>query len=884
MNIEIINEGAIIIAPAYFHVAIRKAFLAKKTAIGNIRIVTLSTFLSDKTSEVDESIYEYYQTLKELKNHLSFNRNNATSYSYLKDIMAFINDMKRYDISIDSLPHNNPFEEEIVTIITSLYPIKTNIDTEKLQVYKKLETCSFEDVFIIDESADLYTESIYRLFCTKGATRIHEQSLLQEKKWFHALNARQEIESMAQYIIENQLHAEDIKLSLLDPSYLGIVQSVFQRYQIPCYALEEQECSDLLQRFIALLTYYIDPSTENLKQLFIKHVFTHPYGNDFIQYISLHHFTLKDTFETIKDLNISEEVLSKQEIDKLRQLEQNAIGVKAEIEPCLNELSCISDSSDVLMYIDQFICNSFLFQRNEDRRMLLSIREEIKKSDEYLQDHEDLRFLITLLKNKSVKSEQNEKGIVITSFDRPLAHYQYHFVLGCTQDNYPAFKAKKGIFDENYYRQLAFPSLASRYEFHLEKQEMNLNSSNVLLCFAPLSTIDGKACETSLEMETFLQQKAVKYPIKNTYHPYHRTYEINEEVAHRLFLKENNLHGSISSFERYMSCPYAYYLRYGLKLKEPIDYSFNNAKSGILTHLIMELLVKRYGKQYTLAKQGEISDLLHPYLDEIKQVYPYERGNLKHMEERLLQNIMLNLEILHEQEIHSSLHPQECEHHFDYRFTIDENHQIILHGIIDRIDINEDFLRIIDYKSSKKQLKEELVFSALQLQLITYLIIAQKLYGKRPLGAFYYAFATPNLSLPYGKLKKRPLTFIEYNELDHLRSFYKEGRLNGWMCDLNIEAMDDDGTHIVGVRNSAASGINASTIYNFETLETYFKVLYQIIGERILHGKIDCESAEGACTYCPYANVCAKSYRIYPKDELIEVDASLYQKGGRKNA
>lgn len=885
MNIKNIKEGSIIVSPSYLHSALRKSFLTEKSAFANIRICSLSTFILDGEKVEDNSDYEYYQVLKGIQSTLSYNQNSVESYSFIQEVKSFINDMKCFGITLNSLPVENPFQQELKNIISALYQIQTKIDKQIAQNFYCLEKYDFTKVYIIDERASFYEESIYRLFIEKGAHRISESSHVEEKYYYHALNRCQEVESVAQYIIENNIPAEEIKISALSTQYLKDIQQVFERYQIPFYALQQKEHNSILQRFIALLEYYIYQDTKHLKALMLKEVFHHPCTKDFITYITLHDKTLHDSFDIMKDLSISETILSKHELKALQLLETNAQTLKDSISPFLLSLCSIQDTSEVLIKIDDFICSNHPFETIEDRHTLLSIREEIKKSDQYVSTTEDLKFFISILETKKTPIKSIEKGCVISDFAHPLGYYPYHIVLGCSQENFPAFNAKSGIFDELYYQGLSYPTIEERFQFHLNKLQYSLLSSSVVVCFAPLSTIDGKACETSLEIESFLKDiKAQRYVLKHNYKPYVRNYALNKDTAYALFFKNNQLQGSISSLERYMSCPYSYYLRYGLGLKEPIDYTFNYAKSGILSHYIMEYLVKRYGKNYVETTHSELQSLIEHYLDEVAQVYPNDKLSFKQMAKRLLKNIMLNLEVLKDHEIHSSLVPSECEYHFDYTFEIDEKHEILLHGIIDRIDTNQDFLRVIDYKSSTKLLKEELVFSALQLQLITYLVIAQKQFNKRALGAFYYSFAMPNISISYGSLSKRPLDFIEYTPQQNYQTFLKEGRFNGWIFNEHIEAMDDNGAHIVGVRNSLKNGINTSTIYDINALELLLKNIYKVIGNQILDADITCESAPKACTYCPYPSVCARSNHINPKDSIVEVDASLYVKGGKKDA
>ena len=53
-------------------------------------------------------------------------------------------------------------------------------------------------------------------------------------------------------------------------------------------------------------------------------------------------------------------------------------------------------------------------------------------------------------------------------------------------------------------------------------------------------------------------------------------------------MKDDVLKGSISSLERYIHCPFSYFLRYGLGLREPMQYTFSDSYAGTLSHYVLE--------------------------------------------------------------------------------------------------------------------------------------------------------------------------------------------------------------------------------------------------------------------------------------------------------
>lgn len=881
MQLNNLKPNTIMIAPSYLHDKIRKTILKDSPGIINVQIQSLVTYLNSEFT--DHTTYEYYVILNNLKSQLVHLKNSCDSLSFINELKTLITHMKEYQIPCNRLPENNEVERELKTIIEQLHPVRLSIDEMQANLIAKIP--DFNRIVICEGYSSIYEKSIYDLMENHGATRINMRGELKHKQFYYALNKRVEIESLAQYIIEHNIKASDIKISLLDKSYLPYLKMIFDHYQIPLQIQDDQELTFIQNKFIALLNYYLKPSNETSIALLASQTFNTAYIKETIDYLTLYELDLHDTFTIVQNVSISNDVIDQREIERLKTLEVKANEVRSNILPIIEEMQSFKDIIDVLCYIDKLIINEHQFIKNEERKAVLQIREEIKKCDQYLNNKDDLYFFIDIITNLRVQKEGTVEGCAVCDFTHPLPYYPYHFMLGCVQDNYPAMQAFSGIFEESYYDALGYPNLEERYALHLNYFTDNLYTSEHLICFYPISTFDGKANEASLEIEQFMAPlKAEKYPIKANYIPYHRTYSISEQTAKQLYLKDHVLNGSVSSLERYANCPYSYFLRYGLRIEEPTDYSFNNAKAGTLTHFLMETLTNQYGKQYVDAKKDEVYEILHKKVEEMIQLYPNRRQQLSQMKKRLLESIMKNLEVLKDHEDYSSLTPSYSEYKFTHDFKLKDNYQLHLTGFIDRIDMNKDFFRIIDYKSSPKTLKEEYVFAALQLQLITYLVIMEEKLGLRPLGAFYYSFANPNLNMEYAKLKKRPLGFEVYSEDDGFNKLLKEKKLSGWITSEYIEVMDASGSHTKGVRNSKASGINTSTIYQSKTLYEYIQTIYMLLADSILDGNIECKSATGACTYCPYVSICANANHSYAKEELIEVSDKLYIKGGRKNA
>lgn len=876
MNLSYIKEGDIIIAPSYLHDFLRKQLLADKKGIANVTITTLSLFLQADKEDVK---YVYYAKLQAMAPQLTYLKSSVQSLAFIQTLQKVITHMKQFQISYEQIQVRSPIDEEMKTIIAQLYEIPLFV--EQMNETLKTIQAPLHHVHIIDYYHDIYEHTVINALVEKGAKRLSQTQAQPQKQWFYALNKRCEVESIAQYIIQQQMDAKEIKFTLLDKTYIPYIHLLFPQYQIPYNLHSDQERSFIQNKFIALLHYYNNPNYETSIALVNAHLFTFPYAKQTIDYMALYELDLHDDFNIVNGLSISYDVIDEREVRRLLLLEEKAKQAQQQLLPFIQQMEACETIVELLCFIDAFLIQTHDFKNKQDRKAILQIRKEIKTCQHILQNKEDIAFFISVIESIQIPIENHVEGIAISDLTHPLPAYKYHFILGASEKNYPAFQAFEGLFDEAFYDGIQFPDLETRYHLHQTYLSQQLYTSEHIIASYALSSFDGKANEASLALEQFFNQPARKLPLIENYTRYQRNYQISQQSAEKLYIKENILKGSVSSLERYANCPYSYFLRYGLKIEEPIDYTFSNAKAGTLTHAIFENLCKMYGKQYVEAKKEEVSQLLHEKVSELMALYPNKQAQLAQMQERLLTSIMQNLNVLKDHEQHSSLTPTHLEQKIEYRIPFKQDYALVLNGFIDRIDTNADFFRIIDYKSSPKSLKEEHVFSALQLQLITYLLIIEKQSNKRPLGAFYYSFANPNINMAFAKLKRRPLGYELFKAVDGDAYLIKEKKLSGWITSEYIEVMDDSGSHIKGVRNSKASGINTSTIYNSETLYHYMMNIYEQLAYAISEGNIACKSVSGACTYCPYAAVCANANHSYTKEEMVDVDDTLYVKGGR---
>ena len=347
---------------------------------------------------------------------------------------------------------------------------------------------------------------------------------------------------------------------------------------------------------------------------------------------------------------------------------------------------------------------------------------------------------------------------------------------------------------------------------------------------------------------------------------------ISLETAKNIYTKYNKIRGSISSLEKYVGCPYAYFLKYGCHIQEPVEVGFNVQKIGTLNHSILETLVNKYQKNYTKASIDEVKAIIKQNTNDMKQVFPHLQFDL--IENRLLDSMTLNLFILDDMEKASFMTPTYCEHKWTKDIQLDDT-TLSLVGYIDRIDTSPTGFRIVDYKSSGKELSKDKVFSGQQLQLCTYAMIMNEEFNLRPLGGFYYSFMNSKLTLPYQKYARSKKEMEEISRESIIKELINKNRLTGWIFDDNVEIMDDTGTHVKGIRTSKAKGLYATNVYDLNEISECILEMMKLIVTDILSGNIKCEPNEAACMFCKYKPICRFNGTFTEKKQLVELPACM---------
>lgn len=324
---------------------------------------------------------------------------------------------------------------------------------------------------------------------------------------------------------------------------------------------------------------------------------------------------------------------------------------------------------------------------------------------------------------------------------------------------------------------------------------------------------------------------------------------------------------SVSQIECFYNCPYKHYVRYGLRLKNQLDYKLKPNDVGTIIHEVLKTTIP-----FMLKNIDNIDDIIKKAEQELKLVLKRDEyseiannSTNAYIVKSLYREIARVCIALREQILSSSYKPK----YYEYCFNDDDLKikDIKIKGAIDRVDIFDDKFIILDYKTGDNSFSNyNDVYSGKKLQLLVYAKSFANKTKLKPAGAFYLP-----LSNGFGD--------EEYNY-----------RLNGVMLknEDNIIAMDNNlagegyKSKVVNLKTTSNGKIYASNYYknlclseeDFEYLLNFSISQVDKAINNILQGEITprpiVDGQKSACTYCDYKALC--NYLNTNDNEVITVE------------
>ena len=340
-----------------------------------------------------------------------------------------------------------------------------------------------------------------------------------------------------------------------------------------------------------------------------------------------------------------------------------------------------------------------------------------------------------------------------------------------------------------------------------------------------------------------------------------------------------NLRTSISRLEQYRKCPFSFHLKYGLKLNEEEELKIRSLDTGKFMHeVIDEVFSKIETNQLdvkTISKEELnkiIEEIINQKLGMSKNYIFTSSPKFIVLTKRLKKVVNESIQYIIEQLKNSKFELYGHELEFNekselkpMKIDLENGNQVTVTGKIDRIDIakteNNTYVRIIDYKSSVKDINLNQVVAGIQIQLLTYLdeISQQKQFD--PAGVLYFSLIDTII-----KADKKMTDEQLKKEIN--KNFKMKGMI---VADIDIVKMMDKklapstSSDIIPVYLDKEGNISegkSKTLNKekFERLQKYTKHIISEISKEIFSGNIDIKpyymSKKTPCEYCQYKTIC----------------------------
>ncbi len=359
--------------------------------------------------------------------------------------------------------------------------------------------------------------------------------------------------------------------------------------------------------------------------------------------------------------------------------------------------------------------------------------------------------------------------------------------------------------------------------------------------------------------------------------------------------------GSVTSLEKYASCAYSYFIRYGLRCEDEQEFAIGTVEIGTIYHKALELyggLLKESGHTWhdevgDEARGGMVTEASRLATGEYGELIEDSARN-RYVRTRVEKVLSFTVRTIEAQVRAGSFEPTFFEKSFR---AADEF--MNLSGKIDRIDVakrkGRTFLRVVDYKTGNREFDLNLLYHGLQVQLALYAKVARESIVRDAgiAGAYYYKIDDPIVEGSQ-----------EMTEEELFKKKTEEQKLKGpsdrepakLIC---LDRGFDGGGEEDSLASSYRSSVVSVKTNKDMTLDSKSKVLAeeqfdQVFGhvdslfrncaEGIRAGKIKRDpyryGKKTACEYCTYSGICGFDSRMGDGYRIIEKlsDGEIMQK------
>ena len=354
--------------------------------------------------------------------------------------------------------------------------------------------------------------------------------------------------------------------------------------------------------------------------------------------------------------------------------------------------------------------------------------------------------------------------------------------------------------------------------------------------------------------------------------------KIKKENIQKLY--GNKLTTSISKLETFKSCPYEYFLQYSLKLKQREELKIKSLDTGSFMHEVIDQFFQETKSRNVSIKtidEQTTKDIVDKIVEEKLQEgknyiftatkkYQLLVKRLKRIILKAIKYIILGLNSSDFEIIGTEISFDDKKGGYKpIRINLENGRTAEIIGKIDRIDLAKDgqnkYIRIIDYKSSIKDIDFTNIYGGLQLQLITYLDAMCKIEDFIPAGILYFNLLEQVIN------SEKKLSEEEIEEKIK-NNFKMKGLI---LADVKVAIMQDNNlipstsskvipAYMDKDGNLSPKKSSSITKEEFTKLQNYVNTTIKEIVNEILNGNIELrpyyKNKKTPCEYCTYKNIC----------------------------
>lgn len=841
-----IPKSGTILAPASLHLPLYKKITEQYGNIQGIEVITLQAFINLRVpgnfDEKAELLYKFKEAMEALSSDNIFYPSRQDPV-FLDACLAFLRQYEAYGLPFEALPEKTRKEIDIKEVLMLFRDIPLR-EAKFPEIFRQ-EDADFSNVYILQKEYSM-DEMLWIDYLLKHGASYLENDPDFDREYWSAANPRKLAVAIANYILENNLNAEDIFVAVTSQTDKEVLSQIFDQFQIPYTLLSNPMPSSVISEWKCVLEYMKQPAIDTYKHMIDTLYISE--ASPVLDFLEEQPGFYPDINCRLQDIEYEDnalidlrsfEQLQKAELDTYKWMKEHEFLFDLDLEKAAALIQSIHPNPS-----------------REDLSAFQNCMDLIIQAKDYLHCPEDLGLLIHCIDSISEnKTASVYQGLLIGTRREISALRPINFLYNIHADTYPAYRIAGGIFDEAYMDGTALPKLKERLDLQKAEIEAGLSQSSLLIVTYPEADSKGKVFAPSDEMKALLGIDPVtkNYPDNNVFEV--PEFHLSEKSAGPLFFNEEKIRMSVSRLEAFTSCPLKHFLRYGLALKEKNEWS-DIRSQGTMLHKIIENLTTQYGKEYAAVSTEQLHSIIEKEYEFGKKVYPHRIAWINAQIEEITYKLSLVLEQL--KDFESKWHMKIKEKEYFYQYDVEGlDKDVELYGYIDRVDISDSSFAVFDYKSGSRQLKEDHFNAGLSLQLCVYTLAYAKESGLIPVGNFYISLNKISEEQTAVKLAyKKNDSWIPSDEKEILEAYTKDRKFEGWIYEKDSPYVTQEKelkTKSKTVELDHLKGLNAPS---FETVKKRVNIIVKNILDDIYSGNIQPNFVEQACTWCSYKGIC----------------------------